>query len=118
MKKDVQASLLPSVRDPLLRLGQFVRLARQSRRWTIDEAAQRVMVSPATIKRLEAGDPAVSMGAWANTLAQFGLLEKIVEAAAPAQDALGEALRSQRVVKRVRKSAKEAEVAEDKRYDF
>lgn len=115
MKKDVQASLLPSVRDPLLRLGQFARLSRQSRRWTIDETAQRVMVSPATIKRLEAGDPSVSMGTWANTLAQFGLLEKLVAAAAPANDTLGEALRLQDKVQRVRKRAKKTE---EDRYDF
>jgi transcriptional regulator with XRE-family HTH domain len=113
MKKSATASVLPSAQTPLIELGQYVRRARQARRWTIAEAAARVMVSPATFKRLEAGDPSVSMGAWANTLSQLGLLARVVAAASPASDTIGEALRAREAPKRVRKRK-----TEDDLYDF
>lgn len=112
MKKSVQASLLPSVESPLRELGQYVRTARQARGWTIAEAAARIVISPATYKRIEAGDPSVSMGAWANTLSQLQLFGQVVAAVAPAQDKLGEALRVDTAKRRVRKP----KVSDD--YDF
>ncbi|KAF0811375.1 hypothetical protein IGB42_04141 [Andreprevotia sp. IGB-42] len=112
MKKSTTASLLPSVAAPLLALGQHIRSARQARGWTIAEAAARVVVSTATYKRIEAGDPSVSMASWANTLCQLQLLDAVIGAAAPAQDALGEGLRAAQASKRIRK----AKVKDD--YDF
>lgn len=106
MKKSSHASLLPSVATPLRELGQHVRAARQARGWTIAEAAARVVVSPATYKRIEAGDPSVSMAAWANTLSQLQLLNQVVAATAPANDTLGEVLRASTAIQRVRKSRK------------
>jgi len=106
MKKSSQASLLPSVEAPLRELGQHLRAARQARGWTIVETAARVVVSPATYKRIEAGDPSVSMSAWANTLSQLQLLSQLVAVAAPANDVLGEALRASTTTQRVRKPKK------------
>lgn len=112
MKKNSSASLLPSVESPLHELGRHIRAARQARGWTIAEIAARAVMSPATYKRMEAGDPSVSMTSWANVLFQFKLLEQCVAAVAPAQDRLGEALRADQVSKRVRKP----KVKDD--YDF
>lgn len=112
MRKTSSASLLPSVESPLRELGQYIRAARQARGWTIAETAARGVMSPATYKRIEAGDPSVSMTSWANVLFQFKLLEQCVAALAPAQDRLGEALRADQASKRVRKP----KVRDD--YDF
>jgi transcriptional regulator with XRE-family HTH domain len=112
MKRDVNASMLPSLEKPLKLLGLQLRLARQSRGWTIAEAAARVVVSPTTYKRMEAGDPRVAMGYWAAVMQQFDLLEKVVKATAPTEDTLGQALRMTLARQRVRKTN------EDDLYDF
>lgn len=114
MKRDVKAGLLPSLESPLRQLGQHLRAARHARAWTIAEAAARVVTSTGTYKRLEAGDPSVSIGTLASALMQMQLLESVVAAAAPAADQLGESLRAGNAVKRVRKS----KVKDDARYDF
>ena len=117
MKKDVAASLLPSVQPPLVTLGQHIRHARQSRGWTVAEAAARIVVAPATYKRIEAGDPSVSVGSWATALFQLQILNQVVAAAAPENDVLGTALRAKQSIKRVRKSKAEKINASDN-YDF
>lgn len=114
MKKDINASLLPSLRQPLAELGQHLRLARQSRGWTIAEAAARSVVSQATYKRMEKGDPSVSFGAWAAALLQLQLLERVVSATVPTADAIGQALRASSGIKRVRKP----KPAPNDKYDF
>ena len=115
MKKNAAASLLPSVQMPLVILGQYIKQARQSRGWTVAEAAARIVVAPATYKRIEAGDPSVSVGSWATALFQLQMLAQVVAAAAPANDVLGTALRATKAVKRVRKS-KAVTTSDD--YDF
>ncbi len=43
-------------------LGSRVRLGRRERRWTVVELAERVGVSPVTIRKVEKGDPTVALG--------------------------------------------------------
>ena len=43
-------------------LGAGVRLARQERRWTVQELADRVGVTHTTIRKVERGDPTVALG--------------------------------------------------------
>ena len=43
-------------------LGDRVRLARRDRRWKATELAERVGVSPTTIRKVERGDPTVALG--------------------------------------------------------
>ncbi len=114
MKKNTEASLLPSVGNPLKEFGLHIRAARQARSWTIAEAAARAVISPTTYKRIEAGDASVSMASWAGVLHQMQLLAQVVAAAAPASDALGQALRSDKAIQRVRKPKPKA--GDD--YDF
>lgn len=113
MKKEARAALPPLLVEPLRALGRNLRAARQARGWTIAEAAARCLVSPATYKRMEAGEPSVAIGTWATALAQCQLLDAWVAATAPQVDPLGEALRARRAPRRVRKP-----VDEDSRYDF
>lgn len=114
MKKDAKAALLPALAPPLRQLGRNLRIARQDRGWTVVEAAARAVVSPATYKRMEAGDPSVAMGAWAAALFQLKLLDAMVGATAPAMDAIGEVFRTHKAIKRVRKS----DAKDRSRYDF
>ena len=39
-----------------------MRLARVERRWTVAESAERVGVSPVTIRKVETGNPSVAPG--------------------------------------------------------
>ncbi len=114
MKRSAKAALMPSLELPLKQIGRHLRAARQSRGWTVAEAAARVVISTATYKRIEAGDPSVSFGAWASAMFQLQLLDAVTAATAPAADRLGEALREYKAVKRVRKPG----VKDESRYDF
>ncbi len=48
--------------EALQLLGARVRLARQRRRLTVAQLAQRVGASRTTIQKIEAGDPGVALG--------------------------------------------------------
>lgn len=43
-------------------LGSRVRQARIERRWTVEELAERMGVSPVTLRKVEKGDPTVALG--------------------------------------------------------
>lgn len=43
-------------------LGARIRLARRERRWTLQELAERVGVTAVTMRKVERGDPSVSLG--------------------------------------------------------
>lgn len=48
--------------EALRLLGARVRLARRQRRWTVEGLAERVGVSPTTIRKVERGDATVAIG--------------------------------------------------------
>ncbi len=52
----------PETIDGAILLGNRVRLARRERQMTIVELAERVGVSPVTIRKVEKGDPTVALG--------------------------------------------------------
>jgi len=52
----------PVTRQAARLLGGRVRLARRERRWTVAELAERVGVSPVTIRKVENGDLTVALG--------------------------------------------------------
>ena len=43
-------------------LGSRVAIGRRERRWTLDELAERVGVTPFTLRKVERGDPTVGLG--------------------------------------------------------
>ncbi|RRS01060.1 XRE family transcriptional regulator [Aquabacterium soli] len=57
-----RAVILPSAREQLEELGLRLRLARERRGISQVLAAERVGCSRETLRRLEAGDPSVSLG--------------------------------------------------------
>jgi transcriptional regulator with XRE-family HTH domain len=57
----------------LVELGQNIRLARQRRGITAELLAERAGMSRTTLRALERGDAAVTLGAVANVLHSLGL---------------------------------------------
>ena len=70
-------------------LGQNLRQARLSRRFSIAELATRADVSERTLIRLEKGDPGVGIGNLAAVLAALGSPENLAQIMAPENDPVG-----------------------------
>lgn len=56
------APLPPQARDAVKVLGQQIRGGRIEREWTIVTMAERLEVSPPTVRAIETGSPTVSIG--------------------------------------------------------
>ena len=54
--------LSPLTTEALRLLGARVRLGRLQRRWSVESLAERVGVSPTTLRKVERGDPSVAIG--------------------------------------------------------
>ncbi len=52
----------PTTSEAAALLGLRVRLARRERSWTVEELAERVGVSPVTLRKVEKGDFTVALG--------------------------------------------------------
>ncbi|MEN8142718.1 MAG: helix-turn-helix transcriptional regulator [Thermodesulfobacteriota bacterium] len=97
-------------RSFFLQVGRNLRIARKRRKKTIVEVAEMVGVSPATIKRVEGGEPSVKFGIY-YAIAEVFQLEDTVRFAEPELDTIGMTLEKQRMPKRIRNK-------KDKRLDF
>lgn len=75
-----------TARDELRRMGEHLRVARERRGTSGAELAPRVGVDRRTVARLEAGDPATSVGVLLQALDVLGLARGIAEAIAPEHD--------------------------------
>ena len=67
------SKLLPSTAERLGQLGQRLRLARLRRRLSATLVAARAGMAPMTLRSLERGGPAVSIGAYAAVMQVLGL---------------------------------------------
>jgi transcriptional regulator with XRE-family HTH domain len=90
------------VRKVLSQLGGDLRDARRRRRLPMAVVADRAFTSRSTLQRVEAGDPAVSMGIYAAVLHALGLLDGLGHLADPARDPVGQALAAESLPQRVR----------------
>jgi transcriptional regulator with XRE-family HTH domain len=70
-------------------LGQNLRQARLSRRFSIAELAARADVSERTLIRLEKGDPGVGIGNLAAVLAALGSPHGLADLMSPENDPVG-----------------------------
>lgn len=75
-----------AVTDSLVTLGQGLRIARKRRKMTLAEAATRLQVSVPTLRRMERGDPSVSVGVYAMSLWLIGKVDLLGKLADPAFD--------------------------------
>jgi transcriptional regulator with XRE-family HTH domain len=83
-------------------LGADIHDARRRRRLTMAVIAERAFTSRATLQRVEAGDPGVSIGIYAAVLQALGLLDGLLEVADAARDAVGQSLATAALPQRVR----------------
>lgn len=67
--------------------------------------ADRAFTSRSTLQRVEAGDPAVSIGIYAAVLHALGLLDGLAHSADPSGDPVGRALADEFLPQRVRPKA-------------
>lgn len=84
-----QKTLPLQVQDALQRLGQNLRVARQRRKMTQAQLAQKVMVSIGTITRLERTPENVSLGVLSQVLFVLQLVPELAALASPERDTIG-----------------------------
>src|ERR1700692_714327 len=89
------------VAEMLPRLGAAIRTARVRRRKTASDLALRLGVSLPTLRKLEAGDPGVSIGTFVTALWLLDLSSALIDAIDPAKDEIGLTLDLARMPKRV-----------------
>jgi transcriptional regulator with XRE-family HTH domain len=85
----------------LKKLGGDLHNARRRRRLPMSVLAERAFTSRSTLQRIEAGDPAVSIGIYAAVLHALGLLDGLGQLADPASDSVGQALANESLPKRI-----------------
>jgi transcriptional regulator with XRE-family HTH domain len=90
--------------EALRQLGAAIRTARIRRRKTAKDLAHRLEVSLPTLRKLEAGDPGVSLATFVTALWLLDLLGGLRAALDPANDRLGITLDLARMPKRVRRT--------------
>lgn len=64
---------MPATARALRELGENIRLARLRRRISSELLSQRAGISRPTLRKIERGDPRVTLGAYANVLHSLGL---------------------------------------------
>ena len=101
--RKLTGALPDEARELMVGLGADLRLARRRRRMSVVDLAQRVMVSPPTIRKLERGDPTVSLGVVAVALWILGFGDGIKGLAAPEKDAFGLRAEMERLARSGRK---------------
>jgi len=95
--------VLPAgLRRSLSKFGHDLAVARRKRRLTIGMMAERTGLAKSTYARLENGDPAVGMGAYAMALFVLGFGEALGDLTDARRDEEGLLLDEERLPKRVR----------------
>ena len=95
-------ALPPPVRQSIAGLGENIGTARRRRRQTQAQLAARMMVSLPTLRRVEKGDPSVSIAIYYTALWAIGLLRHARGIAEPASDQSAQLLELERLPERVR----------------
>ncbi|MHC4610381.1 MAG: hypothetical protein ACYS7M_08540 [Planctomycetota bacterium] len=89
-------------RRALLKLGGDIRDARKRRRIPIRVMAERALISPTTLTKIERGDPGTAIGFYASVLFVLGLEERLSEVVDASTDKLGLSLAERELPERVR----------------
>ena len=94
---------LPSpVIRALTKLGRDISLARRRRHMTQESLAERIGSSLRTVRRLEQGDPHISLHHIARTLHVFGEIERFNQLLDTGADTIGLTLMDEQLPRRVR----------------
>src|ERR1700760_813972 len=90
------------VKRALTKLGEDIRNARVRRRITTTMMAERVFITRTTLRKVECGNPAVSLGIYATVLFVLGLTPRLAELADTRADEVGLQLEEEGLPQRVR----------------
>lgn len=96
------AALPLSSKQGLERLGSHIRRARLRRSIRASDMAARCVVSLPTLRKIERGDPTISLGAVMAALWALGLEDRLANLLE--QDPIGEAMADRNLPERVRSS--------------
>ena len=89
-KPSLATSALPMpVLDELAALGKDIGIARRRRRISRQEMAQRMMVNPKTVDRMENGDAKLGIGILATALWVLGMHRRLGSLISPESDKTG-----------------------------
>jgi DNA-binding XRE family transcriptional regulator len=102
MRSALHDVLPPGLRRSLAKFGVDLARARRKRHLTVAMMAERVGVAKSTYARLEKGDPAVAMGAYAMALFVLGFGEALGDLVDARRDEHGLLLDEERLPQRVR----------------
>jgi transcriptional regulator with XRE-family HTH domain len=86
----------------LAKLGQDIRSARLRRRIPTTIMAERAFITRPTLRKVERGDPGVSLGIYATIMFILGMTTRIADLADTRADAVGLQLEEERLPKRIR----------------
>jgi transcriptional regulator with XRE-family HTH domain len=86
----------------LTKLGADIRDARKRRRIRVRVMAERALISPGTLTKIERGDPGVAIGFYTAVLFVLDLSHRLGEIVDPSTDELGLSLEAERLPERVR----------------
>jgi transcriptional regulator with XRE-family HTH domain len=92
---------LPAV-NALQKLGSDIRDARRRRRITMALLAERARITTDTLKQIEKGSPATSIGGYASVLFSLGMIDRLRDIADAGYDFTGQRLDEENLPKRVR----------------
>jgi hypothetical protein len=96
------------VKRALAKLGDDIRSARLRRRIPTTIMAARVFVTRTTLRKVERGDPGVSLGTYATVLFVLGMISRLADLADVRSDDVGLQLDEERLPQRIRQSGKSA----------
>jgi transcriptional regulator with XRE-family HTH domain len=102
MRSSSHDLLPPGLRRSLTKFGADLARARRKRHLTAEMMAERVGVAKSTYTRIEKGDAAVAMGAYAMTLFVLGFGEAFGDIADTRRDDTGLLMDEERLPKRIR----------------
>lgn len=91
------------VRRSAVVLGDHLTSWRKLQRLTAEQVADRAGIDRGTLRRLEHGDPGVSMGVVLGVALALGQLDRLLEAVDPYETDLGRARADQILPRRVRR---------------
>jgi transcriptional regulator with XRE-family HTH domain len=94
--------LPPSAINALLKLGCDIRDARRRRRITMALLAERARITTDTLKQIEKGNPATSIGGYASVLYSMGMIDRLGDIADIRFDFTGQRLEEEHLPKRIR----------------
>lgn len=83
-------------------IGEHITAWRKLQHLTAEQVCQRAGISRPTLRKVEQGDPTVTLETFLNVLRSLGRLDSIVEVLDPYEHALGRARADQQLPQRVR----------------